>query len=109
MFDGKTFLPVTGMPMRKIACMSRLFALAEPVPLTVPILNAKSLTGIRHQQLEASHVPRRRRTTLGAETAVEADVLVLHHDALGLGKGVGGVERLGRIHGRRREVGAEVE
>src|SRR5690242_14863048 len=44
MFDGKTFLPVTGMPMRKIACMSRLFALADPVPLTVPILNAKSFT-----------------------------------------------------------------
>src|SRR5690606_37722926 len=44
MFDGKTFLPVTGMPIRKIVCMIRLFALAEPVPLTVPILNAKSLT-----------------------------------------------------------------
>src|SRR5829696_568343 len=43
MFDGKTFFPVTGIPMRKIACMSKLFALAEPVPLTVPILNAKSL------------------------------------------------------------------
>src|SRR5690606_315850 len=44
MFEGKTFLPVTGMPIRKIVCMMRLFALAEPVPLTVPILNAKSLT-----------------------------------------------------------------
>src|SRR3954468_19454515 len=43
MFDGKTFLPVTGTPIRKIACMSRLLALAEPVPLTVPILNEKSL------------------------------------------------------------------
>src|SRR6266550_3143788 len=43
MFDGKTFFPVTGMPMRKMACMSRLFALADPVPLTVPILKAKSL------------------------------------------------------------------
>src|SRR5512132_912165 len=44
MFDGNTFLPVTGMPIRKMACMSRLFALAEPVPFTVPILNAKSFT-----------------------------------------------------------------
>ena len=44
MFDGKTFFPETGMPMRKIACMSRLFALAEPVPLTVAILKAKSFT-----------------------------------------------------------------
>src|SRR4029079_7254736 len=44
MFDGKTFLPVTGIPIRKMACISRLLALAEPVPFTVPILNAKSLT-----------------------------------------------------------------
>src|SRR5689334_5616098 len=46
MFDGKRFFPVTGMPMRKIACMSNAFALAEPVPITVPILNAKSLTRV---------------------------------------------------------------
>src|SRR5690606_19244872 len=44
MFEGKTFFPVTGIPIRKIVCMIRLFALAEPVPLTVPILNAKSFT-----------------------------------------------------------------
>ena len=43
MFDGKTFFPDTGIPMRKIDCMMRPLALAEPVPLTVPILNAKSL------------------------------------------------------------------
>ena len=29
--------------MRKIDCISNVFALAEPVPLTVPILKAKSL------------------------------------------------------------------
>src|SRR5205085_12197935 len=44
MFEGKTFFPETGMPMRKIACISKLLALAEPVPFTVAILNAKSLT-----------------------------------------------------------------
>jgi hypothetical protein len=44
MFDGKTFFPDTGIPIRKIACMMRLFALAEPVPLTVAILKAKSFT-----------------------------------------------------------------
>src|SRR6185437_253663 len=44
MFDGKIFFPVTGMPMRKIDCMSMVLALALPVPLTVPILKAKSLT-----------------------------------------------------------------
>ena len=44
MFDGKTFFPVTGTPIRKMACMMRPFALADPVPLAVAILNAKSLT-----------------------------------------------------------------
>ncbi len=44
MFDGKRFLPETGMPMRKIACISRPLALAEPVPLTLASLKAKSLT-----------------------------------------------------------------
>ena len=44
MFDGKRFFPDTGMPMRKMACMSRLFALADPVPLTFASLKAKSLT-----------------------------------------------------------------
>jgi hypothetical protein len=42
MFEGKTFFPETGIPMRKMACMSSPFALADPVPLTVPILKAKS-------------------------------------------------------------------
>src|SRR6187431_914621 len=44
MLDGKTFLPVTGTPIRKMACISRLFADADPVPLAVAILKAKSLT-----------------------------------------------------------------
>src|SRR5215211_4958982 len=109
MLDGKTFFPVTGMPMRKMACMSKLFALADPVPLTVPILNAKSLMrdaergsdigrglppaalgerhhvpgllpatpcvmllmpSVRNQQFERAHVPRGRRTALGAEAAM---------------------------------------
>src|SRR5258705_5445574 len=43
MFDGNTFLPVTGTPMREIVCMMRPFAEADPVPLAVAILNAKSL------------------------------------------------------------------
>ena len=43
MFDGKTFLPVTGMPIRKMACMIRPLAEADPVPLAVAILKAKSL------------------------------------------------------------------
>src|SRR6266542_3395331 len=44
MFEGKTFLPVTGIPMRKIDCMRSPFAEADPVPLAVAILKAKSFT-----------------------------------------------------------------
>src|SRR3954470_11232764 len=43
MFEGNRFLPDTGIPIRKIACISRLLALAEPVPLTLASLSAKSL------------------------------------------------------------------
>src|SRR3954466_53143 len=121
MFDGKTFLPVTGMPMRKMACMSKLFALADPVPLTVPILNAKSLTrdsncsgmlqtpGIWHEQLELSHVPRGGRTPLGAQAAVEAHVLILDHDPLRLRYRLGPLELLREVRGRGRQQGAQVE
>src|SRR5580698_527920 len=42
MFDGKRFLPETGTPIRKIACMIRLLALAEPEPFTFASLIAKS-------------------------------------------------------------------
>jgi hypothetical protein len=42
MFDGKRFFPETGIPMRKIACMRRAFALADPVPFTFASLMAKS-------------------------------------------------------------------
>jgi hypothetical protein len=44
MFDGKTFFPVTGTPMRKMACMIKPLADADPVPLAVAILKAKSFT-----------------------------------------------------------------
>ena len=43
MLEGNTFFPVTGIPMRKMACMRRPLALADPVPLTVAILRARSL------------------------------------------------------------------
>ena len=46
MFDGKRFFPETGIPMRKIACIKRLLALAEPVPLTLASLIEKSFTWV---------------------------------------------------------------
>ena len=60
MFEGKTFLPVTGMPMRKIACMMSPLADAEPVPLAVAILKANSLVMDKEAssyQLPAQHIP----------------------------------------------------
>ena len=44
MFEGNRFLPDTGTPMRKIACMMRPLALADPVPFVLAILKANSLT-----------------------------------------------------------------
>src|SRR5689334_7109381 len=145
MFDGKTFFPDTGMPMRKIACMSKVLALADPVPFTVPILNAKSLTpagvvpfivglGMAHDlasrrrliadasrtvhrgrpsiwdlQHELAHVPCSGRTPFCAQTTVETDILVLHHDSFRLRKWRRGIQRLSRIRGRRGEMGAKIE
>src|SRR5262245_34220088 len=65
MLDGKTFLPVTGTPIRKIACMMRPLAEADPVPLAVAILNAKSLTRSIPQFLAKrfTYGPRRHRDT----------------------------------------------
>ncbi len=37
-------MPITGMPLRKIDFINNVLALAEPVPLTVAILIAKSFT-----------------------------------------------------------------
>ena len=65
---------------------------AIPCPRT-PIPLGRS-TRVRKQKVELPHVPRRRRAALGAQAAVQADVLVLHHDALGLRQRVGHVERL---------------
>src|SRR5438270_5542241 len=44
MFEGKRFLPDTGMPIRKMLRSSTLFADCEPDPLTVATWILKSLT-----------------------------------------------------------------
>src|ERR1700761_8485138 len=97
---------MTGMPLRKIDFISSVLALAEPVPFTVAILMTKSLTwaaedgdistsgDLRFLRLHACgfvfclrpadigflHVPRRRRAALRAKAAVDAQILVFHHD-----------------------------
>src|ERR1700734_2663590 len=106
MFDGNRFFPETGTPMRKIERISRLFALDDPVPLTLASFSAKSLTllrdcskcsaamsgrhrdahrhGKRKDELELLHVPRGGGASLRAEPAVDAEILVLDHHAASL-------------------------
>src|SRR4029079_15342273 len=106
------FLPITGMPLRKMDFISRVLALAEPVPFTVAILIAKSLIfsdilssalaqlrrirggfvrGMRPLDGGLLHVPRRRGAAFGAQAAMHAQVLVFDHDP-------------GRVFQRRRYV-----
>src|SRR4029079_8318808 len=44
---------------------------------------ARTIVGVRHFEQELLHVPRTGRAALGAEPAVQAHVLVLHHDTAG--------------------------
>src|ERR1700686_1544509 len=131
MLDGNRFFPETGTPIRKIARISRLLALDDPVPLTLASFNAKSFTmerggakcsaamsgrhrdrcrdRERDQQLEFLHVPRGGWAPLGAEAAGDAETLVLDHDAPGLGQRRGYVQRLvevpGGCHQSRAQIG----
>src|SRR6202140_5024316 len=130
MLDGNKFLPETGTPIRKIARISRLLALDDPVPLTLASFNAKSFTLARggakcsaamsgrprhrcrdrerDQQLEFLHVPRGGRAPLGAEAAVDAEILVLDHHAPGLGQRRGHVQGLVKVPGRRHQSHTEI-
>ena len=111
--------------MRRIDLANRPLALAEPEPLTLANLTTKSLTAVRplacacvtvspacgprlrHVEEEFLHVPGAGRAALGAEAAVQADVLVLGHDPAGL-SGVGDVEVLRQVHRRRLQAVAQV-
>src|SRR4029453_11423725 len=126
MLEGNTFFPVTGMPIRKIACMMSPLAEADPVPLAVAILNAKSLVwfidsrklpsalhrrqrnhrgpGIRNLERELPHVPCVGRAPLRAQAAVQADVLALGHPPAGLLERAGRVERLIEVERRSEEL-----
>src|SRR5687767_1445183 len=104
MFEGKMLRGLTGIPMRRKLLAKSSFAEAEPEPLTLANLMTKSLTasmrfisgrlllvvraagrtGMRHLDQRLLHVPGAGRAALGAQAAVQADVLVLDHDPLGL-------------------------
>src|SRR5688500_9171093 len=104
MFDGKMLRVATGTPMRRMARANSSFADAEPEPFTLANLTTKSLTaligldmaaGLGRIEEEFLHVPGARRAALGAQSAMQAEVLVLHHDASGL-EPFGDVEILSR-------------
>ena len=61
---------------------------------------------LRHVECEFLHVPCAGRAALGAKAAMQAEVLVLGHDAAGLDR-LGDVDRLGKIGRRRVERGAQ--
>src|SRR5205823_2545048 len=110
MFDGKMFFGVTGTPIRNTALVNSAFADAEPVPFTFAKRTTKSLILLlfcvnsaisiprdldqvpndsgavldlacpRDVVPKSLHVPGGGGAAFGAESAVEADVLVLCHD-----------------------------
>ena len=102
MLLGKMLRGLTGTPMRMTALANSSLAEAEPEPLTLANLTTKSLTdwmrfmpwspparavaagiGVDLDQ-ELLHVPGAGGAALGAQAAVQADVLVLDHHAAGL-------------------------
>ncbi len=124
MLDGKMLRDATGTPIRRIERANSRLALAEPEPLTLANLTTKSLMrtvrvaicghayrqscGVRHLEQEFLHVPGAGRAALGAQSAVQADVLVLGHDPPGAGAAArrrvpavrlsgGGVEPLAQV------------
>src|SRR5229473_4505170 len=128
MFDGKMLRGETGMPMRRNDLANSSFADAEPEPLTLANLMTKSLTasilfialggfllpvaaatvaGVGHLEQELLHVPGAGRAALGAQAAVQADVLVLHHDAAGLERSRD-IEVLGEVARRGLQARAQV-
>ena len=114
MFDGKMLRGDTGTPMRMTARANSSLALAEPDPLTLANRTTKSFTlsigmlfRVRHFDQVFLHVPGAGRAALGAQPAMQAHVLVLHHHAAGL-QIVGDVEVLGEVRRRRLQARAQI-
>src|SRR5258706_11180049 len=128
MLDGKILRGLTGTPMRRSERANISLADAEPEPLTLANLTTKSLTdamraffmscglsrgratrvsSARHAQAELLHVPRACRAALCTQTAMQADVFVLHHHAPGLQQ-VGDIQRLIGMSRRRTKSRTKV-
>ncbi len=64
-------------------------------------------TSLRHLEEEFLHIPGPGRTALGAQPAMQADILVLGHDAPGLEQ-AGDIDVLGQIERRRLQPAAQL-
>src|SRR5436309_913838 len=103
MFDGKILRVAMGTPARRIQRANNSLADAEPEPFTLANLTTKSLvalmalgmaTGLGGVEKEFLHIPCAGGAALGAQSAVQAKIFVLRHDASGL-QGFGDIEILG--------------
>src|SRR5262249_8054732 len=89
-FDGKMLRVATGTPIRRIERANISFAEAEPEPFTLANLMTKSLVALialdmtarlRRVEQEFLHIPGTCRAPLRTEPAMQAQILVLGHDA----------------------------
>src|ERR1700712_5165286 len=92
-----------GTPMRRMARANNSLADAEPEPFTLANLTTKSLTdfmaldmaaGLGRIEEEFLHVPGAGGAAFGTQSAMQAEIFVLGHDAPGL-QGLRNVEVLG--------------
>src|SRR5258708_4720293 len=68
-----------------------------PPSRSIPITPVLNLTRLGHVVPEFLHIPGGSGAAFGAEAAVQADVLVLDHDAFRLGQSLGNVEVLRQV------------
>src|SRR5262245_11705439 len=117
MFEGKMLRVATGTPMRRMERANISLADAEPEPFTLANFTTKSLTALIGLDMAAClgrieeellHVPGPGWAAFRAEAAVQAQILILHHNAPGL-EGIREVEVLGGcMGGWRHEAGPEL-
>jgi hypothetical protein len=77
-------------------------------PTTRDASGAGRPSRVRNEQIVLPHVERGRGASLGAEAAVDAEVLVLDHDAAGLGQVLGHVDGLGQVQRGRLQLTAQL-
>src|SRR6266550_2616756 len=92
MFDGNMLRVATGTPMRRMERANNSFAEAEPEPFTLANLTTKSFVALIGLDMAAGlgrieekflHIPRSGGAAFRTQSAMQAKVFVLRHDAAG--------------------------